>query len=913
MKNSIRFLSRALVGTFVTLTLLSQSLLGQMTGFSITSPTEDTLLVTGQEFTIFAMLSWDALGADAGTVQLTRIYEGIPDVLVAAEPIDDTMASVSFPGLVIPELAGVSNELTYILTYTSGMGNAGRSTTLTVVVGEANPVDGELTSVSIDFPDENADVSVTEPIWIQASVLPLNYSRNVKMDFYADGFKINRDPVSSTNGYFNFSWEDHWVGNIRITARATLNNGTFIDSAPRRFRVHPVGSAPEITLEAVDGTNDVVGGVNKAFTVHVNDSGSLIETVVLYVNGVPIETKDRDNYPYKFVVQMPQYGIVEVWARAYFSNKNRARSEILRYVLNTGSAPTVELLSPMNGATFLPGTDVKIFATAYDSDSLISSIDFFVNDTYVNTVERVMEDEQERDGMMETVLGQNRNLFDFNYQLPFSGDYRIFAQATDESGRTTRSNVVVVTAGAPDRSVPVVALSRPLSSSGKAGENMMGVGSTYWLNAYAYDEDGWVRSVKFFANGQEIGETVTKYGEDFSYAFQARTTGTFYLYAQATDNHGKVSQSPSVRLDVVELSSPVPSIYLRPIDLVYQDLPAALDSVMFSGDVVVPSGEGKVLLFANGVLVGTQDVASGLFNASYVPMLVGDVSITAVVQDGVNFVRSNERILRVAPQSKNVDFLDLIITDFLCGYLYEEFLDDQNAGWGSGYYNELIHSLDNGQRTRAEFVHELMMASEGMRDTASDKMPAVNFSLVRNALMIRWALTGQWPTTPQMASDVEVLRRLGQEEEGSGERRLVRLCLPALQTRFFGGNRIPDSFSSDKDCEDFVKVLFDRKFGVAPNNAQLDRCVQILQMSGTEWFVRDFLLDNDSIRFGGDRISTLLGIPNLPNSRLVDYANSASLFIGLLRIVPDQSDVESRSNLPLIEQIQIILDAMPEI
>jgi len=73
-------------------------------------------------------------------------------------------------------------------------------------------------------------------------------------------------------------------------------------------------------------------------------------------------------------------------------------------------------------------------------------------------------------------------------------------------------------------------------------------------------------------------------------------------------------------------------------------------------------------------------------------------------------------------------------------------------------------------------------------------------------------------------------------------------------------------------------------------------------------------LDNETMPFGDNKtVSTLLGLPNLPSNRLSRYADSASLFIGLLKVVPLQSDVESRAELPLIEQIQIILDAMPAI
>ncbi|MDD4348574.1 MAG: hypothetical protein PHF70_05655, partial [Opitutales bacterium] len=240
MKNSIRFLSRALTGAFVMLTLLGHSLLGQLTSMSITYPESSVSLVEGQEFSIIASLSWDPAGPAEGDITVTRIYEGIPTDLDIFQEVKKAEPSVSISGLVIPELTGLSNQVTYVLNYSERVPlPSSSSTQITFTIGTASPVDGELTDVSIDFPMENAQVSVTEPIWIQASVLPLNYSNNAKVDFYAEGYKINGGAIASTNGLFNFTWSDHWVGTIRITARATLNNGTFRESEVRRIRVLP--------------------------------------------------------------------------------------------------------------------------------------------------------------------------------------------------------------------------------------------------------------------------------------------------------------------------------------------------------------------------------------------------------------------------------------------------------------------------------------------------------------------------------------------------------------------------------------------------------------------------------------------------------------------------------------------------
>ena len=912
MKNSIRFFSRALTGAFLTLILLGQSLLGQLTSMEIIYPTRDTALVEGQAVNVVVSMQWDLAlpEGEQGEDKLTllRVYEGIVTELyggVTAVEVTFGRPNRSFSDT-LPTLTGVSNEITYMVRNSIGSVEA----EITVRVGEISPVDGRLTSINIEFPQENANVNVGVPsLTLSATVEPLQYTRLTTVDFFVDGYKINESPVTSTTGFFNFEWNEQsmlgrpWVGNIKVTARATLNNGTYVDTtAPRRFNVRPIGSAPEVIIEDVDGTNDVVGGMNKAFNVHVNDSGSLVESVGLYVNGVKVSEKDASGYSFSFDYQMPQYGIVEVWSLVDFSNGNRARTEILRYVLNTGTAPVVQLLSPLDGATFLPGSEAKIFATAYDPDSLISTIDFFVNDTHVNTVERVAND-VETDGNFTTERAK-RNLFEFNYMFPFAGEYRIYAQARDESGTATRSNVVRVTAGAADRSYPTVAMS-------PTGGSFYGQGSTLWLNAYASDEDGSIRSVKFFVNGQEIGETSLGWGNTYAYQFHARNTGIYYVYAQAKDNHGKISQSAPVSITVQPLTGSMPTIYLDEIDAVYQDLAAGLDPVVLEGEINVPT-EAYISFYGNGVFLGEIRSAGGYFETSFIPMFVGTLSITAVVTDGRNTAVSNDRILRVAPQGQSIAFAEYVVNNFLYRRLFEQFLDPA-ISWSDGYYNVIIRSLDSGQRTRAEWIHELMQADDAY-DQDSAARPAANFKKIRNALMIRWCLTDTWPTPRQLENDIEMIRQLGADDEGSGERRLVRLFLPAFQTKFCEGKNLPDSFSSKKEFERFFTALFNRKYGMNPTGEQLDRALTVLRMGGTEWFVRDFILDNETMPFGDNKtVSTLLGLPNLPSNRLSRYADSASLFIGLLKVVPLQSDVESRAELPLIEQIQIILDAMPAI
>ncbi len=903
MKNSIRFLSRALTGAFVTLTLLGQSLLGQVSTINITYPTVSTTIEEGQNVSFAMELGWETPAVD--NLEVYSVYEGVPTQV----DIINLLGTELFAGFnaTIPELTGVSNQITYLVLSTGGEGRG----SITLTVGEGSPVAGSLGSINIEYPEENASVSVTEPINISATVTPIDLTRFTSVDFYANGYIINKDPVKSQNGFFNYSWTEPWVGNIRITARATLNNGTFVETTvPRRFNVRAVGSAPEIQIEAVDGTNNVIGGSNKAFTVHVNDSGSLIETVDLYVNGEVVSSKGPGEYPFVFEMLMPQYGIIEVWAIAEFSNGNRARTETLRYVLNTGSAPTTTLLSPINGANFLPGTNVPIFATAYDPDSLITKIDLFVNDTYVQSIARGS------DG--------NFSIFQSTYILPFAGDYRVFVQAMDETGRMTRSNVAVVQAGAPDESVPVAMIVHPLPVGGGDTLNDVSVGSDSWFNVKATDGDGSIRSVKFFVNGQLIGETSYGLGDYYAFHYKFRNSGMYSFYAQAIDNHGKVGQSDPLQVEVSPIEAFLPSVYVYPIDEAYQDVPLVESSIPIrvraDGGL---AGISQLSLYVNGVYqTGMEPPAtdSGVVDTvfQWVPNIYGQVEVSVRAHQiepntlpTDNWVVSNSQVVRIAPPSQNVAFVQYVVSNLLCGYLYEEFLDS-SIGWTDGYYSEIVRALDNGQRSQAEFVHELMMQGN-LIDVASTKRPAVTYSRVKNALMIRWALTGQWPTASQMASDVEMIRQLGESDEGSGERRVVRLLLPAFQMKFFGGKAIPDSFSSDAEFEEFIKVLFDRKYGVSPTKAQLDRCITVLRMGGTEWFVRDFILDEDAMRFGSGTVSTLLGIPNPPNHRLANYANSASLFVGLLKIVPLQSDVESRANLPLIEQIQIILDAMPAI
>jgi hypothetical protein len=197
-----------------------------------------------------------------------------------------------------------------------------------------------------------------------------------------------------------------------------------------------------------------------------------------------------------------------------------------------------------------------------------------------------------------------------------------------------------------------------------------------------------------------------------------------------------------------------------------------------------------------------------------------------------------------------------------------------------------VASLDTGQITRAQYIYEIIQSDA--------------FDTQHQALMARYLLTGNWPNRTVLLQDIATI-------ESSGLSTLVSALLATFQRDFWGGERIPDGFSTQNERRDFFELLFNRKYSQNPNSSQADRGTSLLGTFGAVEFIAEFIRDVNAIPFGDGSISEILGIPNPPNTLLSDWGDTASLYANLLRVGPTHNEVEALSTQILLARIETIL------
>ena len=245
--------------------------------------------------------------------------------------------------------------------------------------------------------------------------------------------------------------------------------------------------------------------------------------------------------------------------------------------------PSITLVAPANGTTYVPPAAVTFSASASDSDGTIVTVSFYANG--------------------EIVATDTTSPFTLTWSPVPEGTYNLTAVATDDEGATATSATVTITVRNSTNQPPTVSITSPANGATFTAP------ATITLNATAADTDGTVASVEFFANGQSIG---TDASSPYSFTWSNVTAGTYSVTAVARDNANATRTSAAVTVTVTGLPAP-----------------------WTSGDIGSPALAGSSSV-ANGTFTVTGagiDVwdTSDQFQFVYQP-LQGDVEIIARVQ-----------------------------------------------------------------------------------------------------------------------------------------------------------------------------------------------------------------------------------------------------------------------------------------
>lgn len=197
-----------------------------------------------------------------------------------------------------------------------------------------------------------------------------------------------------------------------------------------------------------------------------------------------------------------------------------------RVVVNnlSGLAPTVSISVPGTATT---AARVNFTATAADSDGSVVEVEFFLNRNSIGLATR--DDLANTWRLTASFAG-----------VPL-GNAEVVALARDSSGNVAASTTNTLNVTAASSIAPSVTIS-PSTTNAAFNRQVQ-------ITANARDTDGTISSVQYFANATSIG-TSTNLNSNYQINWTPTQSGTFNLWAVATDNTGNTTVAPTVQVTV---------------------------------------------------------------------------------------------------------------------------------------------------------------------------------------------------------------------------------------------------------------------------------------------------------------------------------------------------------------------------
>jgi hypothetical protein len=347
-----------------------------------------------------------------------------------------------------------------------------------------------------------------------------------------------------------------------VTVQATMPLASEPGNNPAIFtfsRIDHTNSAVTVSF-AIGGTAS--NGVDYAtITNSISLAAGQISTNIIIT---PVNEPSATGYK-TVVLTLPHYsGIVPLATPSFYVGSiDRAVAYIAYNYTNV--PPTVSLVTPTNGSSFLSLPNIEIAANAFDSNGWVTAVEFLAN----NNILGVVSNHWLGSGLAEALTlrashgstvavlpGNHPNRYQFVWTNVPPGDYALTAVARDNAGLQTASAAIniVVSTNLPMPMVRIVSPHPGAEFPDRAPLN---------IYAAAAEVGGVINTVEFLANGEILG-VATNYlaTEPFS-QFHLRTqwlpyyfrwtnapVGSNILTAVATDNNGTRAASAPVSINV---------------------------------------------------------------------------------------------------------------------------------------------------------------------------------------------------------------------------------------------------------------------------------------------------------------------------------------------------------------------------
>jgi len=283
--------------------------------------------------------------------------------------------------------------------------------------------------------------------------------------------------------------------------------------------------------------------------------------------------------------------------------------------IGTNAAPLASITSPTNDSIFAPPTNITITATA-SSLAGISNVAFYADDALLGQVPAAPY----------SVVWTN----------PVLGSYQLTAVAMDNSGLSATSTVVNITVISND--MPFVNLISPADGTYYVAPASISISVT------ATDLFG-IAQVEFYQNNVKLGQATNA---PYTFAWNDVGSGTYQVWAVATDNLGLASTSAVVNITVTNGPPPLVSI-TNPIEnAIFSTAPA---SIAINASA---SGQGgtvtNVAFYQDTNRLGQDTTSPYSLVWSNVP--AGDYALTAVAYDKAGLIATSDVVhISVTPNT----------------------------------------------------------------------------------------------------------------------------------------------------------------------------------------------------------------------------------------------------------------------
>jgi hypothetical protein len=403
-----------------------------------------------------------------------------------------------------------------------------------------------------------------------------------------------------------------WTTDVRVSQSTTnngYNNNVYYNNANNNT------ANGSVSLSFSPYVSTLYSNQSTTVTANAYDANG-IANVSIYANGSLVQTCPVSNYPtsYSCTVSLDgsnyaNYSTIAVYGQLSDRNGNTAASSTTTLTTQNGtgsngaSSGTVSIsVSP--SSTLANGQSATVNASAYDATG-IRSIGIYVNGSLAYTCPF---------SAFTASFNCTTTLYGGNYAN--GSTVSVYAQMTDTYGNVVTSSTTTITVsntGSSGNGTVSLSLS-PYSST-------LANGQTTTVTATAYDPNG-VTNTNLYVNGSLAMACPVTNSPTTSYCTVTLNGGNYAngsiisIYAQATDNYGNTSTSPTSTLTVANAAYGATNEYVTLSLYPYVSTLGTSQSTTLTAAASDMNGVSLIGIYVNGSLVQTCPFGSGLTNAS---------------------------------------------------------------------------------------------------------------------------------------------------------------------------------------------------------------------------------------------------------------------------------------------------------